>query len=231
METGITSLGLLAQNFIELSTWTDSLRTSSFPQTMTIFYWAYWMVWCVASPFFIGAISKGRTIRQTILGGYFWGLAGTFTSFIILGNYGLGLQMHGRLDSLSSYLSAGGSNYALYTAIISILEQLPLSGLVLILLVLCMITFYSTSFDSITLVAASYSYRELRYDQDPDRRIKLFWAVFLILLPIALIFSEKSMANLQSVSIIAAFPVGIIMLLIIVSFFKDANKYLTEEPK
>ena len=231
VETGITSLGLLAQNFIELSTWTDSLRTSSFPQTMTIFYWAYWMVWCVASPFFIGAISKGRTIRQTILGGYFWGLAGTCTSFIILGNYGLGLQMHGRLDSLSSYLSAGGSNYALYTAIVSILEQLPLSGLVLILLVLCMITFYSTSFDSITLVAASYSYRELRYDQDPDRRIKLFWAVFLILLPIALIFSEKSMANLQSVSIIAAFPVGIIMLLIIVSFFKDANKYLTEEPK
>ncbi len=139
--------------------------------------------------------------------------------------------MHGRLDSLNNYLSAGGSNTALYTAIVSILEQLPLSGLVLILLVLCMITFYSTSFDSITLVAASYSYRELRYDQDPDRRIKLFWAIFLILLPIALIFSEKSMANLQSVSIIAAFPVGIIMLLIIASFFKDANEYLKEKTK
>lgn len=232
IENGITSLGLLTQNFIGLSTWTDSLRTTSFPQAMTIFYWAYWMVWCVAAPFFIGAISKGRTVRQTILGGYFWGLSGTFTSFIILGNYGLGLQMHGRLDSLSSYAAAGGSNSALYTAIITILEQLPMSGPVMLLLVLCMITFYSTSFDSITLVAASYSYRELNYDQDPDRRIKLFWAIFLILLPIALIFSEKSMANLQSVSIIAAFPVGIIMLLIIASFFKDANKYLAEkEPK
>ena len=40
------------------------------------------------------------------------------------------------------------------------------------------------------------------------------------------------MANLQSVSIIAAFPVGIIMLLIIASFFKDANEYLAaEKPK
>ena len=185
------------------------------------------MVWCVAAPFFIGAISKGRTIRQTILGGYFWGLAGTFTSFIILGNYGLGLQMHGRLDILTDYLSADG-NMALYNAIISILEQLPLPGFVMILLVLCMITFYSTSFDSITLVAASYSYRELGHDQNPDLRIKLFWAIFLILLPIALIFSEKSMANLQSVSIIAAFPVGIIMILIIASFFKDANAYLEE---
>ena len=47
------------------------------------------MVWCVATPFFIGSISKGRTIKQTILGAYSWGIAGTFTSFIILGNYGL----------------------------------------------------------------------------------------------------------------------------------------------
>ena len=222
VEAGITALGNLTQNFIGLSTWTDSLRTSSFPQTWTIFYWAYWMVWCVAAPFFIGAISKGRTIRQTILGGYFFGLAGTFTSFIILGNYGLGLQLHGRLDILSAYNASGD----LYTSIISILEQLPLSGFVLILLVLCMVTFYSTSFDSITLVASSYSYKELGHDADPDKRVKLFWAIFLILLPIALIFSKNSMANLQTVSIIAAFPIGIIIILIIASFFKDANAYL-----
>ena len=39
-------------------------------------------------------------------------------------------------------------------------NSFPLPGLVLILLVLCMVTFYSTSFDSITLVAAAYSYKE-----------------------------------------------------------------------
>ena len=222
VETGITALGNLVQNFIGMSTWSDPMRTSSFPQTWTIFYWAYWMVWCVAAPFFIGAISKGRTIKQTILGGYFFGLAGTFTSFIILGNYGLGLQVHGKLDILASYGATGD----LYTSIISILEQLPLPGFVLILLVLCMITFYSTSFDSITLVASSYSYKELGHGATPDKRVKLFWAIFLILLPIALIFSENSMANLQTVSIIAAFPIGIIIILIIASFFKDANEYL-----
>lgn len=222
VETGITALGNLTQNFITMSTWTDALRTSSFPQAWTIFYWSYWMVWCVATPFFIGSISKGRTIRQTVLGGYVFGLSGTFTSFIILGNYGLGLQVHNRLDILGSYAATGD----LYTSIISILEQLPLSGVVMVLLVLCMVTFYSTSFDSITMVASAYSYKELASDAEPDRRVKLFWSIFLILLPIALIFSENSMANLQSVSIIAAFPVGIIMILIVVSFFKDANNYL-----
>ena len=224
VEAGITALGNLAQNFIGLATWTDSMRTSSFPQTWTIFYWAYWMVWCVAVPFFIGTISKGRTIRQTILGGYLYGLSGTFTSFIILGNYGLGLQMHGKIDVLTAYASDGN----LYQAIISLLSQLPASKFVLILLVLCMVTFYSTTFDSITMVASSYTYKKLDHDQEPDRRVRLFWAIFLILLPVALLFSENSMANLQTVSIIAAFPVGIIIILILASFFKDANDYLKE---
>ncbi len=222
VETGITALGNMTQNFIALSTWTDALRTTSFPQSWTIFYWAYWMVWCIVTPFFIGSISRGRTVKQVVLGGYGFGLAGTFTSFIILGNYGLGLQMHGKFDLLSAYAANGD----LYETIITILGQLPLPGLVLILLVLCMATFYSTSFDSITLVASAYSYKELGHDVEPDRRVKLFWAVFLILLPIALIFSENSMANLQTVSIIAAFPIGLTMILIIASFFKDANNYL-----
>src|SRR5699024_8858140 len=90
VETGITSLGTVVQNLFELATYTDPLRTTSFPQNWTIFYWSYWMVWCVASPFFIGTISRGRTIRQTIIGGYIFGVGSTILSFIILGNYSMG---------------------------------------------------------------------------------------------------------------------------------------------
>ena len=68
-------------------------------------------------------------------------------------------------------------------------------------------------------------------DEEPDRRLKLFWSVLLILLPIALLFSESSMANLQTVSIIAAFPIGFIMILILASFFRDASDYLKEQEK
>lgn len=224
IETGFSSLGNLVQNFVAMSTWTDALRTTEFPQNWTIFYWSYWMVWSVAVPFFIGSISRGRTIRQTVLGGFLYGLSGTLTSFIILGNFGMGMQMHGRLDILGLY----ERTQDLYITIVTILEQLPFSALVLILLVLCMVTFYSTSFDSITLVAASYSYKELPAGTEPDRMVRLFWSVLLILLPIALIFSENSMANLQTVSIIAAFPIGITIVLILASFFKDAKAYLGE---
>ncbi len=225
IETGFTAMGNMVQNFIGLSTWTDALRTSSFPQNWTIFFWAYWLVWCVASPFFMGSISRGRTVKQVILGTYIFGVSSTLISFITLGNYGLGLQMKGKFDAIS-FLNQCGD---LYRTVVEIIRTLPMHRVVLILLIVSMIAFYATSFDSITLVASQYSYREFKEGEETDSRMKLFWAILLIMLPIALIFSEGSMNNLQTVSIIAAFPIAIVILLIIASFIKDARGYLKED--
>ena len=133
--------------------------------------------------------------------------------------------MHGKLDLMGIY--AGTQN--LYKTIIAVFETLPLANFGLILLAVTMVAFYATSFDALTMVASSYSYKSLEAGEEPDRKVKLFWAVVLMLLPIALIFSKNSMTNLQTVSIIAAFPIGFIILLIVWSFFKDARHYLDEE--
>lgn len=224
VETGFSALGRMVQNFFELATFTDPERTTSFPQNWTIFYWAYWMVWCVAAPFFIGSISRGRTVRQTIVGGYVFGVGSTIISFIILGNYSLGAQVMGKADFLAIYEKSGD----LYEIIISIIRTLPCAPLVLVLLLLTMIAFYATSFDSIALIASCYSYHRLKEDETPHKVVELMWCVLLILLPIALVFSDSSMSNLQSVSIIAAFPVGAVIVLIVASFLKDAKKYMKE---
>ena len=101
--------------------------------------------------------------------------------------------------------------------------------IVLVLLIISMISFYATSFDSITLVASAYSYKQIGDQEEASNKMKLFWAILLIMLPIALIFNESSMANLQSVSIIAAFPIAIVIIMIIASFIKDAKKYIKTE--
>lgn len=225
VETGISSLGRMVQNFFTLATETDPMRKTSFPQTWTIFYWAYWMVWCVAAPFFIGTISRGRTVRQTILGGYCFGVGSTIISFIILGNYSLGKQMSGAADFIAQYNADGD----LYSLIISMIKTLPCAPLVLGLVLITMMTFYATSFDSIALIASCYSYHRLGEDEQPHVMVKLMWCLLLIALPIALIFSDSSMSNLQSVSIIAAFPIGAVIVLITASFFKDAKKFLNEK--
>ena len=225
LETGFQSLGNMAQNFIGLSTYMDPLRENNFPQNWTIYYWAYWLVWCIATPFFIALISKGRTIKNLVFGTFGWGLAGTYMSFIILGNYGLAQQMKHGLD-VTGYIAGGGE---MYQAILNIFSTLPLSELALILLVVTMIAFYSTTLDGITYVASSYSYNQISAEEEPSRKIRAVWSIMLILFPIGLLFAENTLYSLQSVTIIAAFPVGILLILIVWSFFKDVKKYLNEK--
>lgn len=227
IDTGFESLGRMVQNFIGLSTYTDPLRKNNFAQDWTIYYWAYWMVWCVAAPFFIGNISRGRTIKQTILGGYVFGVGSTIVSFIVLGNYSLGLQTTGVIDFVSMYKNDGD----LYSMIISIIKTMPGASFVLILVLLTMIAFYATSFDSIAYTVSCYSYNKLEADEKPHKGIQFLWCILLIVLPIALVFSESSMSNLQSVSIIAAFPIGIVMIIMIAGFLKDIKKYVENENK
>ena len=225
LETGVSSIGNLVQNFVGMATWMDPARETYFVQNWSVFYWAYWMAWCVATPFFIGVISKGRTIKNTVLGGYACGLAGTFMSFIILGNYGLAQQIKEKVDVVGK-LAEGVD---IPSVVIEILETLPGTKFVLIILVIAMVSFYATTFDALTMVVSSYSYKFLQPDQEPDKKIRTFWAIVFIMFPIALIFSENSMTSLQSVSVIAAFPIGIIVAIIVASFFKDAKKYLNEK--
>lgn len=220
IENGLESFGRMIQNFIGLSTYVDPQRNNNFPQDWTIYYWAYWMVWCIAAPFFIGNISKGRTVKQTIIGGYCFGVGSTIISFIVLGNYSLSLQVSGVKDFLSEYVATGD----LYDMILSVIETMPCPTLVLVVLLLTMMAFYATSFDSIAFTAASYSYKDLGENETPNKFLQLLWCILLIVLPMALVFSDSSMANIQSVSIISAFPIGIIMILMIWGFIKDCYK-------
>ena len=145
-------------------------------------------------------------------------------SFIILGNYSLGMQVSGAADFLTQYQQNGDA----YELIISIIDTLPCASFVLVLVLVTMVAFYATSFDSIALTASCYSYHRLGEKEQPGKWIQLMWCILLILLPIALVFAESSMSNLQSVSIVAAFPIGIVMIMIVWSFFKDAKNYLGE---
>lgn len=221
VENGISSVGNLIQNFVGMSTWLDPTRQNNFPQNWTIYYWSYWMVWCVATPFFIGSISEGRTLKNMILGGYAFGLSGTYVSFIVLENYGLAQQIFHKVNILQ-FISHGG-NYA--DAIIKVVDTTPFPTIGLLLIVITMTGLYTTVFDSITMVISTYSYKQLAIDQEPSHGIRIFWSFIFILLPMTLLFSKSSVYCLQSVSIISAFPIGIIMLIILISFFKETKKY------
>ena len=222
IESGFQAIGTMIQNFIGLATYMDPGRANGFAQNWTVYYWAYWLVWCVATPFFIALISKGRTLRNVVFGTFGWGLAGTYMSFIILGGYGLSQQFKHGVDVIG-FIGAGGE---MYKAIMMVFDTLPLPSLALGLLVITMIAFYSTTLDGITYVTSSYSYKKISAEEEPSRKIRGFWSIMLILLPIALLFAENTLYSLQGVTIIAAFPVGILLVLIVWAFFKDCSNFI-----
>ena len=224
-ENGITAIGNMVQNFFSLATNMDPSRNTGFTQDWTIFYWAYWLVWCTATPFFIGVISKGRTVKNVIIGGYIAGLAGTFTSFIVFGGFGLSKQMEGTMNVMEQL--AGGITVP--RIVLNAFHTLPFGKGAILLLIATMVIFYVTTFDTLTMVISIYSYKDLKIGKEPDKKIRAFWAVLFIILPIGLISAESSMHSLQSVAIIAAFPIGVIVILIVFSFFKEASKYLEED--
>lgn len=151
---------------------------------------------------------------------YLIGGGSTLLSFIILGNCSMGLQFSGIKDFIQMYLSTGD----LYAVIVAMIQTFPFSKLFMLVILVTMIAFYATSFDSIALTASCYSYRKLEGDEMPAKTIQLLWCILLILLPICLLFAESSMNSLQTVSIVAAFPIGFVIILIVLSFLKDAGE-------
>lgn len=155
-------------------------------------------------------------------------IAGSKYGNIVLGelnekpNYSMGMQVTGKADFIAQYLESGD----LYGMIVSIIKTMPCAHVIMVVVLLTMIAFYATSFDSIALTASCYSYHRLGDNEQPNKGIQLMWCILLILLPIALLFAESSMNNLQSVSIVAAFPIGAVIVMIAVSFMKDAKKYM-----
>ena len=206
----------LTTNFISLAL---PNKINSFTQNWTVYYWSYWIVWCVATPFFIGSISRGRTIKDVILRGYTWGVGGTFCAFIILSNFGMAQQVQGLINA--TQLVANGQSYA--QVAVKLMETLPQYRIALVLLALAMIGLYSTVFDSITMVISKYSYKHLVVEEEPSKIIRGFWAIVFMVLPMALLISGSDMNNIQSVAIIAALPTMIVMILIVVSFYKECS--------
>lgn len=195
----------LGTNFFSMA---FDLKNRSFSANWTIYYWAYWIVWCIATPFFIGSISYGKTIREIVLGTYFWGIAGTFLSFLILGGYGISKVSEGVIDVESNYASFG----------MELLSTFP-NNISRILLVCAMIGLYSTVLDSIILVVSKYTQKEVT--DIPRRKLRLFWAIVFCILPIALLITNKTFENIQSFTLIIALPISFIMVIIVIGLFKQ----------
>ncbi|MEZ8140648.1 BCCT family transporter [Enterovibrio sp. FF113] len=227
LETGLDSIGRMLSNFFIMATWAEpfggygTFEDTHFPQDWTIFYWAWWLVFAPSMGLFVARISRGRTIKQMVSGSIFFGSLGCALYFMILGNYGLSLQLSGQLDVVSILNSEGPTR-----AIFSILETLPMSTVVIAVFTLLCIIFTATTFDSISFILASVVQNNVT--EDPMRWNRLFWAFTLSFMPSVLMFMG-GLATLQTAAIVGGLPLLVIAVMLMISGVKAATLDLAHQ--
>lgn len=218
LKTTFNALGLMTQNFIRMNTWTDAFSDSMFVESWTVFYWAWWIAFAPFVGVFVARISRGRTIKQVILGMLFWGPAGCALFFQILGNYALHLEVSQGVNISQLILNDDGA-----TAVIKVLQQLPFSYLVILLYCVAAIVFCATTYNSASYAMASSITRKLPVGDHPARWHRVFWAFMLAILPISLIF-VGGLKVVQTAALVVSLPIliiGVFMAISLVKSLKD----------
>ncbi|MCA0948752.1 BCCT family transporter [Shewanella chilikensis] len=227
LETGLDSLGRMLNNFFIMATWAEpfgglgTFENTHFPQDWTIFYWAWWLVFAPSMGLFVARISRGRTIKQMVAGSIFFGSLGCAMYFMILGNFGLSLQLSGELDVVGILNEHGATR-----AIFAILEQLPFSYLVIAVFTILCIIFTATTFDSISYILASVVQNNVT--EEPLRWNRLFWAFTLSFMPSVLMFMG-GLATLQTAAIVGGLPLLVIAVMLMMSGVKAAMLDLSHQ--
>ena len=219
LKTSLNGVGMMAQNFLRMSFWTDPFTNSGFVESWTIFYWAWWIAFAPYVGLFITRISRGRTIRQVISGMLIFGSLGSWIFYMVIGNYAMFLQLDGQLDFVG-IMSSVSSN----AAIVASLATLPLAPLVVGAFAVVSIVFAATTYDSASYSLASGATLHLQAGDDPARWHRVFWAFALAVLPISLMFIG-GLKTMQVTLLIVSLPILVVGVVMSISLVKSLKAH------
>jgi len=218
------ALGLMLQNFIQMSLFTDPIGKSGFPQSWTIFYWLYWITYAPFTGIFIAKVSKGRTIRSVIINTLVSGSLGCFLFFGVISSLSLDRQLTGAVDMVG--MLGNGQDTS---AIIEVLKTLPFSGIFMILFSVVSILFLATTLDGAAFTMAATATRDLKESEEPHSMHRLFWCVALALVPLTMIFIGADLNTIKTCAIITGIPIIFIMIILVYGWMKWMIKDFSEK--
>jgi glycine betaine transporter len=182
----------------------------------TVFYWAWWISWSPFVATFIARISRGRTIREFVIG-----VLGVPTLVS-----GLWFSVFGGAGILAERAGAGLSEQGTESQLFGLFDTLPLGNVAGVVAMVLIITFFITSADSATFVLGSLSTVEGR---DPVRPVTIVWGL-VISASAAVLLLSGGLQGLQTASIVTAFPFAVVLLLTLVSLVKGLQEERPRAP-
>ena len=194
-------------NLPRLSIWVNNDPSDQWQGWWTIFYWGWWIAWSPFCGIFIARISRGRTIREFVLGVLLTPTLLTIFWITVFGNTAFHIELFGDGGIVSAVNTETTS--ALFTTINLMAMGNIMAVITASICTLMLITYFVTSADSATLVICTLV---TGGNQNPSPLTRIFWGSSIGAVAAVLLFTG-GLSALQTASIVTALPFSVILLL------------------
>jgi len=207
---GVTqNVGYYFYIFPELALWTETFLESNWQGSWTVFYWAWWISWSPFVGMFIARISKGRTVREFILGVIFIPTMLSFLWMSVFGGAAISLQASGTVDIVTAVKDD------VATAMFVMLQHFPFTQALSLVAIMLVTIFFVTSSDSGSLVVDHLTSGGKLDSPTPQR---VFWAIVEGVIAAVLLIGG-GLATLQTASVCTGLPFAIVLLVGVYSLY------------
>ena len=205
----------------------------TFLSSWTTFYWAWWVSWAPFVGVFTAKISRGRTIRQFVLGVLLIPSSIIVLAFAVLGGTAIWLQRRAsELDAAGNTVGIADPDRAIAPdgtieslpapeeIFFAVVDQLPGAGIISAVVIVLLAIFFITSADSASLVNSQLSQKG---NPAPNRLIAAFWALCMagIAVVILLFGGQNALQGLQNLIVVSALPFAVVLVLMAVALVKE----------
>lgn len=208
-------IGDYAQNFFGMSLRTEPYGNGDWIASWTLFYFGWWIAWAPLVGSFVARISKGRTVKEFMIGAVFIPVVGSFFWFAVMGGSALHIIQNLGESAISSAVAKDVT-----TAFFIFLENFPFSVFTSILTMVLVMIFFITSANSALFVLGMVSENG---NPDPSPRVKIIWGVVIGAISTVLIISG-GLSGLQSALVAMSIPLAVMMLAMCVSIYKGLKE-------
>ncbi len=213
--TFVQTTGYYLASLPTLSFWTETFQSTNWQSSWTVFYWGWWISWSPFVGIFIARVSKGRTVREFILGVLLLPSLLTFLWMSVFGGTALNLEL-----SASAGIISDAVNAEVATALFVMLQQLPLTGITSFVGIILVVVFFVTSSDSGSLVVDSLTSGGKLDSPIPQR---VFWAVMEGVVAAVLLLGG-GLTALQTAAITTGLPFAIVLLIMCYSLYRGLGE-------
>ncbi|WP_245306313.1 BCCT family transporter [Roseovarius aestuariivivens] len=210
-DTFVQSYGAYVRDLVFWGTWSEAWTDGgTWQNSWTIFYWAWWVSWAPFVGVFVARISRGRTIREFLVGVMLIPATIMFFWFCAFGGTALSISLGGDPTLVEATKESYGD------AMFALLGYFPASELTSGFAIVLITLWFVTSSDSGSFVIDMLT---AGGDPDPPKVQRVFWAVSEGAVASVLLLAG-GLSALQAAAVIAGFPFAVVIVLILVGLFK-----------